>query len=202
MSDLLIDPSNVTYYNRTTEELELFLLFAIVVAGKTAKTQARLLKEFFDLTEGLVGPFSSPFEAISLLRKKGLLLEALKRSNLGQYTRLVRCLSELVDTKLDLRTCSCEQLEHIHGIGFKTSRFFIVHSRPDANYAILDTHILRYIRDEMGVEDAPRSTPGTLKTYLKYEQMFLDHCREKGHTPANFDLQIWVAFSTMGASKL
>ena len=42
----MIDPSDVTKYDRTEEELEEWLLFCIVAAGKTAKTQARLLENF------------------------------------------------------------------------------------------------------------------------------------------------------------
>lgn len=39
----MIDPNNFTNYGRTDHELEEMWLFSVAVAGKTAKTQARLL---------------------------------------------------------------------------------------------------------------------------------------------------------------
>jgi hypothetical protein len=42
----MIDPYNITNYNRTEGELQKFLLFCIVVAGKTAYIQAQKLEEF------------------------------------------------------------------------------------------------------------------------------------------------------------
>jgi hypothetical protein len=41
---MTVDPYNITKYNRTEAELECFLLFCIVVAGKTAYIQARKLR--------------------------------------------------------------------------------------------------------------------------------------------------------------
>jgi hypothetical protein len=46
MMKMTVDPYNITKYNRTEAELECFLLFCIVVAGKTAYIQARKLDEF------------------------------------------------------------------------------------------------------------------------------------------------------------
>ena len=45
-----IDPYNITNFNRTEGELQLFLLFCIVVAGKTAYIQAEKLEQFLDST--------------------------------------------------------------------------------------------------------------------------------------------------------
>ena len=42
----MIDPRKVTKFDRTLEELEEFMLFAIVVAGKNAFQQARKLEQF------------------------------------------------------------------------------------------------------------------------------------------------------------
>ena len=46
MTTKKIDPYNITKYDRTEEELQLFLLFCIVVAGKTAYIQAEKLEQF------------------------------------------------------------------------------------------------------------------------------------------------------------
>jgi hypothetical protein len=46
----MIDPRDVTKFDRTQAELEEYWLFCIVAAGKTAMTQARLLDAY--LQEG------------------------------------------------------------------------------------------------------------------------------------------------------
>ena len=48
---MTVDPYNITKYNRTKAELECFLLFCIVVAGKTAYIQAQKLDEFLKISE-------------------------------------------------------------------------------------------------------------------------------------------------------
>jgi hypothetical protein len=42
----MITPTTITNYNRTEEELEEFLLFSILVAGKGAEQQAKKLDAF------------------------------------------------------------------------------------------------------------------------------------------------------------
>jgi thermostable 8-oxoguanine DNA glycosylase len=78
----------------------------------------------------------------------------------------------------------------------KTSRFYAMHSRENAVYAVLDTHILAYMRENMGIIDAPRSTPTSQRQYLTLEQTYLAHYNNLP-TPkpslAEFDLQIWVS---------
>jgi hypothetical protein len=46
MMKILIDPYKITNYKRSKNELEEFLLFCIVVAGKTAYIQSQKLDEF------------------------------------------------------------------------------------------------------------------------------------------------------------
>ena len=94
---------------------------------------------------------------------------------------------------LDLRTCSLEELLAIHGVGNKTARFFLLHSRRNCDYAVLDTHILAWMRDH-GVEDAPKSTPTNLKVYKELENKY--RIMSRLHYPhlsnAQIDLLIWT----------
>ena len=189
-----IDPNDVTRFNRSDSELEAFLLFAILVAGKKASMQSRKLKDF--LTRNCAYEDESPFDIIRRLIKDGDLAYAIRVDGLGQYRKLETCLPILVNAQLDLNTCSVEELEAIPFIAMKTSRFFVLHSRQDAQYAALDVHILRYMRENMDI-DTPRQTPSSKKQYLKLEQTFLKHCETNGLTPSNFDLAIWMA----GANK-
>jgi thermostable 8-oxoguanine DNA glycosylase len=71
----------------------------------------------------------------------------------------------------------------------------LVHSRENARYACLDTHVLKYLRD-IGI-DAPKSTP-TGKHYTRLETIFLNLADDKQMTPAQFDLWIWNNYSRSG----
>ena len=220
MKNRHIDPYNVTCFDRSIEDLELFLLFCIVVAGKTAVTQSRLLSRFLyemvtaidaqfcahydGRTAAQIGAIDSdtPFARVRFLAQHGILGEFIQASKLGQYSKIERAFNQVVHEGIDLRTCTIEELESIHGIGFKTSRFFLVHKRPDQPYAILDTHILKYMRDEMGLSDIPKSTPGNYKEYARLEKLFVEHCHSLGRSVADLDLAIWTKYSRSAKQEM
>lgn len=176
----MIDPSKITKFDRTDHELQEFLMFCIMVAGKSATQTAQKLEDFLQC-------WQSPFAMLTFMIKFSAegLIYWMKEFKLGQYNRLQSAFTGILS--LDLRTCTVADLEAINGIGPKTARFFIVHSRPDQNHAILDTHILAYMRSK-GIE-TPKTTPSG-KKYLELEQKFLALVPE-GMTVADFDLQIW-----------
>lgn len=182
----MVDPVNFTNFNRTYFELEETALFSVLVAGKIALVTAKNLDKFlrsFGWGEG-----QSPFEYLrqySVL----MLMELLRSNGFGCYTSKGRSVYELVRSGLDLRTCTAEDLEQIHGIGFKTSRMFLLHTRPDVDVAVLDTHILKYLNSKG--YDAPRTTPGSAKKYRILESAFLELAKDSGMTVAEFDLYLW-----------
>lgn len=173
----MIDPNQVTNFNRTSAELQEFILFCSVVAGKSARQQAHKLNWFLDTGTG------EPFEKIERMD----LMQRLKESKLGQYNRLHTVFQEIV--YLDLAHCTVEELEAIPGIGKKTSRFFLLHSRPNQNLAVLDTHILAWMKS-IGYKNIPKATP-TGNRYRIIEQWFLNEAKKRKMTPADLDLQIW-----------
>ena len=118
---------------------------------------------------------------------------ALQEVKAGQYDRLEKCFRQLLGLRDKLKTCTIDDLESISGIGNKTSRFFLTHSRPKQQLAILDTHMLHYLRD-MGYDNVPKSTP-TGKKYRMWELIVLDKAMSHGMTPADFDLMIWKKYS-------
>ena len=120
-----------------------------------------------------------------------LLSAWLQMTKLGQYTRIYNALLGLI--KLDLKACTVEDLESVHGIGPKTARFIIMHSRPNQRLATLDTHILRWMRDQ-GIE-APKATPQSQKLYKELEDKFLTLCDESAILPSQLDLKIWKQYS-------
>lgn len=203
----MIDPTNVTKYDRTDAELEEYFLFCTVVAGKTAMTQAKLLENFLN---SLPYPEASPFDRIFSRSISGPgLLSKLKASRLGQYNRLQKCWLAAIGTFSDdplqsaivgtpscgrtLRDCTVDDLESIPGIGPKTARFFLLHTRPDQKIAALDTHILHYMRDQGIV--TPKGSPGKGTKYRELELKFIEFADAAGQSVADFDLQVWRQYS-------
>jgi thermostable 8-oxoguanine DNA glycosylase len=188
----MITPTQITKYDRTQSELEEFLLFTILVAGKKANITAKKLDSFLDKRKMFGLENMSPFQFIEYLDKSNLLLTIIKSVKLGQYNRISGAFKQALQLKDYLKTITPYELEAIKGIGFKTSRFFVLHTRPNQNYAVLDTHILRWLRDH-GV-DAPKTTP-TGKKYMELEKKFLQYSEQYGINPAHLDLQIWTQYS-------
>lgn len=187
----LPNPNQPILFDRTINELECCLLFCVVVAGKKASIQIKLLHNFLNGS-------TTPFEYINELDKNGKLSFQLKESKLGQYTRLATCFRELANSDLDLFTCTVDDLENIHGIGPKTARFFLTCNRKDARYAVLDTYILRFMRDVLDIS-APSTTPHG-NEYLRLENIYLSLVGHLNVNPAEFDLAIWNSYSE-GESK-
>lgn len=182
-----VDPSDVINFNRSDHDLELFWLFCLVVAGKTAKTQARLLDNFLQSAEPLRPHKDSPFGRVRGAMADGVLLELLKQSRLGQFNRLKKAFEQSV--LLKLRECSVEDLEAIYGVGPKTARMFLMFTRPNQRFAALDTHLLKHLR-EKGI-DAPLATPPAGKRYRELEEEFLKLVDAAGMTVAEYDLEVW-----------
>lgn len=186
----MITPATITNYDRTEEELEEFLMFAILVAGKSAEQQAKKLDEF--LKRCMYPQIGKPFAHIEYLTKNNWLEIHMKEFKLGQYQRIGKAFREILKFKGKLKTVTIQELESIPGIGSKTARFFVLHSRPDARVAVLDTHILRWLRDQG--YDAPKATPPK-KKYGLLEQIFLTEAWKREMTPADLDLTIWKEYS-------
>lgn len=175
----MIDPTKITNFDLSSKQLEEVLLFWICAAGKNAITSAKALDRF------LQG--NSPFKHI-LKNKKDLALK-LKKCGIGCYNLKAKSFLSLAESGLDLRTCSVDDLEKIPGIGRKTARCFLIHSRRNLKHAGLDTHILKFLHDS-GYPNVPKSTPTSQKQYLKWESIFLKLV-PKGYSVAEFDLEIW-----------
>jgi thermostable 8-oxoguanine DNA glycosylase len=185
-----IDPYNITRFDRTDNELQAFMLFTLAVAGKTAYIIAGMLDSFL-CTE------CSPFEYVKSLNANGLLLEKLKESKIGMYGKLCRAYPEVVNANLDLRTCTTEDLEKIYGVGPKTSRFFLLHSRPDQKIACIDTHLLKWLNQK----GYPLKAPNNKKKYRQIEEIFLNECEKLGKTPHELDLEIWKSLARIAPQE-
>ena len=187
-----INPKKITDFNRTKADLELFAVFAVCVAGKKAQQTADKVNDNFRDVQTPTKQLT-PFEAIKNLVNIKVFVAYLKMAKMGQYRRIYRALRDLAESGIDLKTCTVEELEAIHGIGPKTSRFIVMHSRPNQRLATLDTHILRWMRDQ-GIE-TPKATPQSKKLYKELEQKFLTLCDKCAILPSQLDLKIWKQYS-------
>lgn len=200
-----IDPYNITNFNRTEEELQLFLLFCIVVAGKTAYIQAEKLEQFLSsVNERLMMPeHVKPFQTIISAEQHGILMQEIQKAKLGQYRKIYAGFKFISKNKFDLTKMTPEVLELIPGVGMKTSRFFLLHS--DLNWqkyiAILDTHILKFIKENID-NRAPKSTPTIKTTYKYWEDIFLHWCECNKKNVADFDLEVWKSYARTKKSSL
>lgn len=165
-------------------ELQARLLYAMIVAGKSAEFANNAITRFLmPMPRAYL-----PFQWIARMNVEGL-EERLKKAKTGNYTKLARGFKELATAHLDLRKCEPEEMERIFGIGPKTSRFWLLWTRPSAKYAALDVHILRWLRGRG--YDAPKATPASSKRYARLETVFLKEAAAVGMTPRELDSKIW-----------
>jgi hypothetical protein len=187
----MIDPNKVTNPSRTQAELEEFLLFCVVVAGKNADQQAAKLERF------LAG--RKPFAHIRSTARAGSLDAALRDVRLGKYSLLGRSFRELAHSGVDLGACSWEDLTRFPGIGIKTSKFFLLHSRAGQMQGVLDTHVLSWMREHWsgaGRVDVPRHSPQDPRAYSFWETVYFGMVSARHHGRgavdwAAFDLELW-----------
>lgn len=167
------------------------LLYSIIVAGKTAQFANNKLNDWIT---NYVQEDELPFEAIRRLIKNDQLEDSFRDVGTGNYTKLTRACREIISSGINIKTCDPDDLKDIYGIGPKTSRFFVVWTRPDEEYAVLDTHILKWM-DEQGY-DVPDSTPQSLNRYKKLEEQFISEAKSQGKNPRELDFEVWSDRST------
>lgn len=168
----------------TDAELQWRIIYSAIVAGKSARFAENAIKKLFG------GCHGTPFANIQNWCVQHILEDKLRLAKTGNYSKLAKTLSALAWSSIDLRTCTPAELEYVHGIGPKTSRFFILWTRPDARYAALDVHILRWL-GERG-HKVPKSTPQSSKAYAMLEKAFLDEADRLGLSPAELDKRVWM----------
>jgi hypothetical protein len=195
-----IDPDAITDFNLTKSRLEKVLLFWVCAAGHGGHQSSRALEKLLRLVNTWLRqhdilPKKSPFAALRQMDSQNNDPEWMQKfmalGGIGCQTRKAEYVQDLIYSGINLRTCTVDDLEGIKGIGPKTARCFLIHSRPDQEYAGLDTHILHYLRDR-GIE-APKTTP-TGRRYRELEVEFIRLAKEAGKTIADFDLEIWLRY--------
>jgi len=182
----LVNTNSLINYNRDDPQLEHFFLRCLLVAGKNATVQQNKLDRVLGSNK------DDPFGYLFSLDYQSI-ISLLKGSKTGQYKRIANTITHLKCNNIrasKLRDLTLKELEEIPGIGPKTARFFAIYSRENQQVAVLDTHILAWMR-ENGHEFAPRSTPSTGRAYALWETKFLWECGKRNKTPVELDNIIW-----------
>lgn len=177
----------------TQNQLEQFALQAIAVAGKSAQSTHAAIERFIGSAESQYGP-QTPFCHVLQLEADGNLLAAVCASKMGNNKKNAKAFLEIARSGINLRTCSNHELEALYGIGKKTSRFFLLYTRPDAQHVVLDVHILKWLRD-IG-HDAPASTPSNSLEYDKWSTVFALEADKLKMTIKELDRTVWNQYST------
>lgn len=175
-----LDPTDITNYNLTNTGLELHLCFWVCVAGKTARVIAPAIDRLFRDARKRHPHLRRPFSLIKKFGSQERLRSELLSRGIGGHGVKSRGLWELAHSNINLRTCTVAVLEAFHGIGPKTARCFILHTRPDQPLAGLDTHMRAHL-GELGFTGS----------YEFLEQKVLELAKAAGMSPAAYDLMIW-----------
>ena len=185
----MIDPTKITNYRLSIAKTEEVILFWVCAAGKNGVTAAKCLDRLLSAwRDKVLVDKPSPFDIVRHINQFGDLANEMKKYGIGCYNSKAKTFVAFTQRNLDLKKCSVEELESIPGIGPKTARCFLIHSRKNQQYAGLDTHVLKFLRDKG--HEVPKSTP-TGKKYRDLEVVFLKYVAESGMTVADFDLMIW-----------
>lgn len=197
---------NPFLYDATYAQLQKFLLTIIFVAGKNATIQQKKLDDFLQLVRDELGSdavdaagvFTSIHNCIPDKDIKEKITGWLQTVKSGQYTRIaesIMCLGQrITDRRLDLKSCTRANLVALRGMGYKSASMFLMYTRKGWGGACLDTHVMKYIREELHVETAPVGTPPTKELYVRYENLFLQHAKALNKPVPELDFEIWSKY--------
>jgi len=165
-------------------------LFCICVTGKRSAIESVKLDAFLD--DNLFPIPLKPFQFIRFLDSIGKLESQLQKHRISPYSQRLKSFRAV--TKLtNLERVEIEDLVTIPGIGLKTARFFLSHSRKNFDEPVLDTHILRYLRNNG--HNAPKSTPQNPEIYARFAKIFKNIANKANKSVTKLDLEIWREYS-------
>jgi len=173
-------------------EKEYFLIFSVIVAGRNAKMAVEKTWRLLEFTWGE----ETPFDLIKHYIDHNNLTQKLKSLKIGQYTRIEKALKDIIN--LNVETCTLDDLLACHGVGNKTARFFLLNTRKNAEYAVLDTHVLKWLNSLFGNwMSVPKSTPTSGSRYALWEYKAIQAMKKEypERTLAQADFEIWKTFA-------
>ena len=129
-------------------------------------------------------------------RFKNRLASLLAKTIVGIYGQFRTIRGFLADAK-DAREARETLMLHVCGFGPKQASLFLRRVGYSSNLAVLDVHVLDYLRLARGLSLSP-SKLGRLSLYEEIESTFQEIAAEFGHSMGCVDLATWV---TMRVAK-
>lgn len=197
---------NPFLFKATKAELEKFLLTCVFVAGKNASVQQKKLDQFVDCVRRDLGSYSTDnlgvistiYNALPVAEIADRVDGWLKEVKSGQYSRIGGCIVALCDKigagKISTTGCNRGNLSAIKGIGYKTASFYLLYTRHNWGGACLDTHILRWLREDQNLPNIPEVTPHTKEEYIRVENIFLKVAEKLKKSVPDLDFEIWSKY--------
>ena len=192
----MIDPLNVTNAARTPAELG-----GVSPLLHCRRGQESLWISRRSNSSGVLGG-CKPFAFIRASDREGKLEARLRAAKLGKYSLLGRGFRQLASSGIDLARCTWEDLTAFPGIGIKTAKFFILHSRSRQMHGVLDTHVLGWMREHWArpgrrPSGVPTHSPQDAEAYRFWEHVYFGMVTVRHHRDgrtvdwARFDLDLW-----------
>jgi thermostable 8-oxoguanine DNA glycosylase len=169
----------------TREKRELVLLFSIMAAGKSADRTSDALNYMMHMLPG-----NTPLDKIRGLVKRQDALEKLKSFRIGQHNRILKAFRAIVDFDVDVTPPDPDKLRNIPGIGLKTSSFVALVYDRTLPVAVLDTHVLKFLRNRMKIE-APLGTPSSAKIYDRLSRPIIRLATLLDVTCGDLNIVLW-----------
>jgi thermostable 8-oxoguanine DNA glycosylase len=193
-----VDPTKIPA-TMSKVELQDWILFGICVANKEATQTRKKVDTLYELWQGItkitndeLSLSNSPFSMVQCAIDNDVLMDSLKLAKVGQYKRIERAFREAINLNLD--EISVEMLEMVHGIGAKTARMIMLYYQPTLEVVPLDTHVLKWLKAQ-GYENVPKVTPAPGKTYLKWEQIFIEEAKKRKVSVRDLDTTVWQQYA-------
>ena len=212
---MTIDYKQPTKFNRNVTEMLEFLLWTTCTAGKSS---AEITPKFNALSvkHSLSNVILYPVDTIK---------DILRDFKIGQYTRIAKAWdyigkakwridkpktadeakidNQYISSGVSLRHAPRDCFSWIDGVGMKTASFFVMSNRKWEEVATLDTHILKWLREEFPhfSDIIPKQTPTNRLLYKEIEALFvgatalMKHPNGNPYTCAELDLEIWKSYN-------
>lgn len=204
---ITVKPETLIDYKRNLEQLEELIIYLILVAGGNsnrtitsmekldAKCETRYPLSFDNIRQLCVAGHSTTGTFVNQTQLANILKECGFRLYNQRANFLLRAYNTVRYDISGLRKASVDELEKIPGIGMKSARLFLMATRPNVQLAALDTHIMKFLRDNEYINaDEKLITPTSKRKYKRFESIFLNHV-PKPFSPAEYDLAIWNIYA-------
>ena len=172
------------------------------ITFEKAKNVSELLKQNDLLRpQGLIEqPRTYENRIHSILREQKCLYAKSKaryivRTSMSIYLKEHTSIKDILKTANDQYVARDILVELCLGIGLKQASLFLRNIHYADNLAILDTHVINYIR-LMGLEDETHQGL-TRRMYLSYENQLRKYSEKFNTSVAQLDVSIWVVMRTI-----